>query len=318
MQSDYVPCLKVYTNKIVNYAKFTGTRFHWSKPPRENKPKHKMSIKSIRNIDKYIDFLVDVSPTKWTYCKKTKKHYKYKLGFLTLTLPSSQLTDYGQQIKSKMCTNPICQNYFTDIPNVLRHSDEQIKNICLNQFLTELRQVYSLKCYIWKAETQANSNIHFHIIIDKFIHWEELRNRWNRCVNKLGYVDRFAEKHDHSNPNSIDIHSIRSIKKLKQYFSKYLTKSDLSRRYVRGRVWSCSSFLSSYDGVTIPLKGLILLEYQKWTKVFKSYVFYSDYFNVWKISWDMIRNNFKNSLIAAEIEKLFLDKYGISVKYGYG
>ncbi|GAH42212.1 unnamed protein product, partial [marine sediment metagenome] len=112
--------------------------------------------------------------------------------------------------------------------------------------------------YLWKAEKQKNGRIHFHIITDKFIPWNELRNVWNKHQQTLGYVTGYREdrqlwhrdgfkyapqyaprwdlaaqkkayreglRTDWDNPNSVDIHGTRHIINLKAYFSKEISKS---------------------------------------------------------------------------------------------
>jgi hypothetical protein len=105
------------------------------------------------------------------------------------------------------------------------HSDTEIKKKCLNQFLTELKTKHGLNHYCWKAELQCNGNIHFHIVADVFISHEVIRLVWNRCVNKLGYIDKFELKHNHRNPNSTDIEAVRNSKQIGKYISKYIGKS---------------------------------------------------------------------------------------------
>jgi len=157
------------------------------------------------------------------------KYFNFRIAFITITLPSRQI-----------------------------HSDNVIKNKCLNSFILELKNFYQVRNYVWRAEKQANGNIHFHIIIDRFVPWSELRDRWNRIINKLGYVDRYQDAmkvwHQHgfkvrkdllekwdyehqlhayqtssksgfNNPNSTDIHSIKKVKNLKAYVAKYMTKN---------------------------------------------------------------------------------------------
>lgn len=183
-----------------------------------------------RKITKAIDYLLLFASDKSVHSLKTGRAFNFKIAFITLTLPSKQI-----------------------------HSDNEIKRKCLNSFLIELQRFYNVKRYVWRAELQKNGNIHFHIIVDKYIPWNELRNRWNRIINKLGYVDRYRDqmrefykdgfqvredltdnwselkqyrayqanlKTDFSNPNSSDIHSIQKIRNLTSYFVKYLTKNE--------------------------------------------------------------------------------------------
>jgi hypothetical protein len=94
-------------------------------------------------------------------------------------------------------------------------------------------------------------------LINEFIEWSELRKRWNRICNKLGYVDKYqatqkkffengfrlstnkndkrsveqqrkafiiGQKSDWRSPNSTDIHDTRKIHDIKRYVAKYMAK----------------------------------------------------------------------------------------------
>jgi len=158
------------------------------------------------------------------------RNFNFIVNFITLTLSSKQI-----------------------------HSDQVIKQELLNQFLIETIRRYKIEKYVWRAEKQKNGNIHFHIIMDKYIPWNELRNTWNRIQQKLGYVTRyregrkeyhkngfhFDEKHtqkrtyaqqykawqkgvksEWDNPNSIDVHSLSHIGNIKSYLTKYMSKNE--------------------------------------------------------------------------------------------
>lgn len=212
----------------------------------DNKNKYgEMSAHATKRLRKTIDYMIyltnlkkitgtsiisksNIETIEYEKGKKFSKPVNYKLTFITLTLPSSQI-----------------------------HTDNEIKSECLNHFLTSLRRKFSIDLYIWKAEKQENHNIHFHILTNKFIPWEQLRDEWNRIINKLGYVDRYQAKmkeffkdgfrisdnpldkrteekqraaylqnlaSDFRNPNSTDIHALYKIKNVAAYISKYLSK----------------------------------------------------------------------------------------------
>jgi len=187
-----------------------------------------ISKASKKKIMDSINSMYCLSQPRKVEMKTGKIIFNYRLSFVTLTLPSKQI-----------------------------HSDTQIKKDCLNQFLIELRKNYGVDNYVWKAELQKNENIHFHIILDKYIDFQALRRRWNRIINKLGYVTAYSEKFQkinlsqyHAtrnrmapcsfeksktayaagerskwlNPNSVDVKSVYSKKDLAVYLSKYITK----------------------------------------------------------------------------------------------
>ena len=100
--------------------------------------------------------------------------------FLTVTLPSDQV-----------------------------HPDKVITRQCLGPFLEHLKRSHGIEHYFWRAESQANGRVHYHILTDRYIRAEDLQAAWNRAVNKLGYVDRYYERTGNASPPSTEIHSIR-------------------------------------------------------------------------------------------------------------
>jgi len=225
----------------------------------------KVSTQAKRKMNKALDYLLLVTNQKTVTNNYTGRSFKFKIAFITLTLPSKQI-----------------------------HDDNTIKNNCLNQLLIELKKHYKVKNYIWRAEKQKNGNIHFHILVDKFIPYQELRDRWNRIIEKLNYITNYRteQKKWHSkgfkprpelyktwskkkqlqaylrnskihwnSPNTTDIHSIQKIRNIKNYISKYLTKNEINNKIQtdtqtdiaqqKGRIWSCNQELSKTKGLKI-------------------------------------------------------------------
>lgn len=188
-----------------------------------------LSTHAKRKLFRALDYMLITSNRRTIYSKIQRKKISYRIVFVTLTLPSVQL-----------------------------HSDKVITNKLLNQFFIELQKYHGVKRYIWRAEKQLNGDIHYHIVINEFIEYQELRKRWNRICNKLGYVDAYQKKmkeffkdgfrlsenphdkrsieqqrkafiigqrSDWRSPNSTDIHDTRKIKDLKAYIGKYMSKN---------------------------------------------------------------------------------------------
>lgn len=184
-----------------------------------------------RKMTKAVNYMLFVTNTKRVTNSYNGRNFQFKIAFVTLTLPSKQI-----------------------------HPDNEIKSQCLNQLLIELKKYYHVRNYIWRAEKQHNGNLHFHVLVDRFIPYQELRDRWNRIVNKLGYVDRYRDeqiqwhsegfrvrknllktwpkrkqfeayrrgaKTHWNSPNSTDIHSVQKIRDLKSYITKYVTKNEI-------------------------------------------------------------------------------------------
>lgn len=313
-----VHCDELY---LYGYQEWVGDR-----PPRNahslsnllvNCVHGKLSEKAKSKAKRAIKYLLFTAVDKKVYNPKFNSSYKFKVSFITLTLPSKQV-----------------------------HTDKVIKAQLLNQFLIEAKKRWSLINYVWKSEKQGNGNIHFHILCDIFIpHWE-LRQVWNRIVNKLGYVDNYRAQHHKSNPNSTDIHSLYKVKNVYNYITKYMTKPEHKRhntikasllpvRYLytkgtasvsigakkflnkesgAGRIWSCSYSLSNIDGGKEELSEALLKEIEQLQlekgsrRVDRDYIS-AVYFN-------------HSSLIASKfplLSKLFFDfvriKFGDKTKY---
>lgn len=179
------------------------------------------SVQSSKKLKKSVSNLLCIARTKRVFDTVTKKSFKFRVNFITLTLPSDQI-----------------------------HSDKEIKKVCFEPFIELLSKVDKMELYCWKAERQVNGNLHFHLVTDVYIHYMDLRNRWNKAINKLGYVDRFYLKHGHYNPNSTDVHAPYKVKNVAGYLAKYLSKIEDCIE-VEGRYYSCSHKLSQYKSFRI-------------------------------------------------------------------
>lgn len=197
----------------------------------ENSSGGLISAKARKAIRLSIDWLLICSDRTSLYERSTKKRFNAPLKFITLTLPSPQ-----------------------------RHSDAVIKSQCLNQFLIELKQYHHVVNYVWRAESQRNGNIHFHITTDKFIHHRDISEKWNRIIQKLGYIDAYRlnqlqhhsgnftprpelfkswdEEHQRSaylkgtadnwsSPPTTQIKAVKNLSELGAYLSKEFTKNKI-------------------------------------------------------------------------------------------
>ena len=176
-----------------------------------------MSEGSIKRMKRAIQLLIASSEWKSAWHPDTNKEFRFKINFLTLTLPAAQGT----------------------------RTDAEIRKYCLEPFLRVMRNKHGMKSYIWKGERQANGNLHFHITTDIYIHYGVLRDLWNRQLGKLNFVEEFYQKHGHRKPNSTDVHAVYNVENLPGYLIKYMTKSGEEVAPIKGKVWDCSSNLKS-------------------------------------------------------------------------
>lgn len=187
-----------------------------------------ISRKAANRIREKVEWLYTLSKSKTVTQKKGKVLYSFKMNFITLTLPSVQ-----------------------------QHPTSLITSQCLNQFLTECSYKYGLKNYVWRLEFQKNGNAHYHIATDSYLDYLDVREIWNRCLSKLGYVAAYASKmskftlsqyvaayNDNGatdfntlrsrytygtasrwqNPNTVNVKSVSNARNIAFYISKYITK----------------------------------------------------------------------------------------------
>jgi hypothetical protein len=264
----------------------------------DNQHHTKISHSAAKKISTALDYILYTAKEKKIPEGFRGQGLKYKIAFVTLTLSSRQI-----------------------------HSDKEIIKGIFQPLLDWLRKSYKCESYIWRAEKQKNGNLHFHLIIDKWVPWQILRERWNRYQQNLGYVTRYADRqrkfHEHgyhvrydliknwkpqnqkaayeksrhqdwNNPNSVDIHSTKHIKNLKQYLCKYLTKQQnennekdpnkftnpIDLLSIDSRLWACSERLSNLRGAKADIDSEIIeeLERVKSKKNVKTVI--GDYFTV--------------------------------------
>lgn len=191
-----------------------------------------------------------------SYCAKKVQvrnskgiYFTHHTQFITLTLPAAQI-----------------------------HEDREITKIVLGTFLDRCRKVGLLSNYVWRAEKQANGNIHYHILTDTFCNFSILRNYWYIACRQLGYMQAYKEKfsamslYDYSNqafnkgknlseiaaaygrgqrcqwsqPPACHTEHCTSAAEVSRYISKYVSKKDKeAENIVTGRVWGCSQSVSA-------------------------------------------------------------------------
>lgn len=214
--------------------------------PSSHRASGMLSRKAKAKMNNAINWMIYLSEGKSYYNKKTKQSYKLHINFITLTLSAKQM-----------------------------HSDSFVQEKMLRPFLKWMKRKGN-SLYVWRAETQFNGNIHFHITSNKYLHWESIRNKWNNIQSKHGYISAYSLNNDDGIPNSTDVHGVKDITYMASYMTKYMGKNSdeqfsarylpLSerplldfiigdfrvdkngntisiRRNVRCKVWSCSTEL---------------------------------------------------------------------------
>lgn len=183
-----------------------------------------------KRLKRAIQLILAIAEPKTAMNWKMNKEFKFKLNFITLTLPGMQ----------------------GDI------TDKSIKSKVLDVWLKSAKRRFKLRSYIWRAERQKNGNLHFHLVTDTYIPYDQLRDTWNVRLNALGFIDRFEKKHGHRHPNSTDVHAIHNVKNLAGYFSKYMAKDAKKDQPIDGKVWDCSRNLKHKSNCETFLEGQAL------------------------------------------------------------
>ena len=168
------------------------------------------------------------------------EHLLIKPSFITLTLSSEQI-----------------------------HDDKFIKRHMLNRFIQTCKRKYNVIFYYFYAEKQKNGNLHFHLIFDRYIDWQMLRNDWNDVQSDNGYITAYQKKMQDkyangffvdetllkfadetkqreryeagkatnwTNPNSTDIKAVGDTHTVAQYITKYSSKDE--KRGKKGKTGS--------------------------------------------------------------------------------
>lgn len=221
MEPITVPFAKIGANHIVLYSHQLG-RSNRSEKQIKNESNLRniqyngfMSPKTKGKVRKFLEAWITSVENRRIDLRKGKYFRNGKLAFITLTLSASQA-----------------------------HDDNYIKRHFLNRFIQEMKRRFGMNTYFWRAESQENGNIHFHILIDCFVAWQEVRRIWNEIQAAHGYIDRFEAVHGHRNPNSTDVHGLEELRNTTAYVVKYCCKTE-GYRPIKGRIWGASDNLRS-------------------------------------------------------------------------
>lgn len=256
------------------------------------KRKEQISKATARKITKRAFILGLTSDEKTEKDKKGNRH-KYKLKFITLTISG-------------------------DCPYNVTESNK----VLLNTFLQDMRRNCNMQNYIWRLEHQKNGKIHYHIITDAAINYHYARHVWNRIQLGAGTMDAFSEKFgsmdfneyvDHmaqyfdgkpdfgklskwyakgkrekwQNPNSVDVARVQEERQLFYYIAKYITKND-DCNDLTGRVWGCSTELSTAADYDHALQNVLEFAYYKTVEHNHCEEIEMDYCNIVFAKWERL------------------------------
>jgi hypothetical protein len=212
-----IPFMQIRSKSIICYEKFINHVRTKRQISNQNLLSERvkytglLSPGAIKRMTKAIDLLISSTPKQQILNPVTKRSQQFRLSFITLTMPNSNILTASRDSK-----------------------------VLLEKMLRYLRNTQGMHSYVWKAETQENGQIHYHLTSNVYLHYQELRNYWNKLLFKSNLFSEYFEQRGDRDINSTDIHSVRKVKDLSAYLIKYFTKQEQNQIAVKGKVWDCS------------------------------------------------------------------------------
>lgn len=179
-------------------------------------------------IRKSLDKFLQLSKKKRVFNPITHKMQTFKLTFCTLTLSEADRIVEAKEAYEKL----------------------------LKPMLRWFKEKQEVDLYLWKAELQERGQIHYHVTLNHWIHYSDIRNAWNNLQNRAGLLDSFYLKYGHKNPNSTDIHSVYKVRNIQAYLLKYLSKKEADGGQINGKTWDCSQRVKGFKYVSFEANEL--------------------------------------------------------------
>lgn len=89
------------------------------------------------------------------------------------------------------------------------HTDREIYRACLMPWIQMMRREYSIEQYVWRAEAQENGNLHYHVIVDRYIPKRAITLSWNQAIDNLDYRARYFVETGSLEPPSTEVHALK-------------------------------------------------------------------------------------------------------------
>lgn len=201
-----IPYLQIRDQCVVA---FSLPEFRKPPPPRASGGSlysGKMTKGAMKRIRVAVDVLLQRSPEQTVYNPIIDKMQKFRLTFVTVTISCKQIVDYVEA------------------------------SVHWAKLLRWFRGL-GVVDYVWKAELQQRGQVHWHLTLNKFVRFDDIKNAWNKIQDSAGWLDEYFAEHGHRHPNSTDIHSVYKVKRIDLYLAKYLAKDG---GVLSGKVWGCS------------------------------------------------------------------------------
>jgi len=182
---------------------------------RKKKYQGVLSASAEKNMVRAFDNLMTASRRKQTYNRYLKKNVPFQLAMITLTLPTDK------KLSSKEMNARLLKRFLQFIENYsLKHHRKKL-------------------LYMWKLELQERGQLHWHIILNKWIPYELIAKFWSYLLKDAGLSRDYFMKYGsyHVKPAT----KVESVKKntasdlrnymLKRYLKKNADKAVTKRMY---------------------------------------------------------------------------------------
>lgn len=226
-----IPILQVRGNSALIYDEYLfSSRYGKSRLRRNMKQNRrtrysgKLSDGARKRLARAATLMAEACKPKWITNPVTGRLQHHRMSFITLTVSSSENISAADGHK-----------------------------LLLADFLQWMRRSCGVKTYIWKAELQKRGQLHYHITTPTFIHYQEIRDKWNELQLNAGLLKEFAAQYGHVDPNSTDIHEVRHVKNIGRYMVKELCKTLQNEAETRGKIWDCSDNLAGVAYFSLPV-----------------------------------------------------------------
>jgi len=116
------------------------------------------------------------------------------------------------------------------------HGDKTLKNKLLDPLVEWLRNSTgksqrdgcAVDAYLWRAEAQKNGNLHFHLIIDRWIDHDRVRKKWNQILERLKYITMYGNVQKHVHRNGFQFSESQAVKQIEKL--QYVVQSAIKDR----------------------------------------------------------------------------------------
>jgi hypothetical protein len=197
-----IPTLSIASDRIT---------LHWQRPEHKRRSHSQLSTEKNLTRGKFNGYI----------SRGTKSRVRKMLDSWM-----SGVNYYRMFRKRKYDKSPAYMTFVTlTLSDVQSHGDNELKRKLLMPFIQHLKRQHGVRFYFWRAEAQKNGNIHFHLIVDKYIYSGDLQYHWNRHQKELGYMDRYMEETGSFEAPSTHIKKCPKDQKLINYVMKYVGKN---------------------------------------------------------------------------------------------